>query len=121
MARVKVSFSQLAILPFETTTARPIFLVTKSFSLHSSLSLVLLCILLWASLGIGVHPLHLRFIVDPYGWFDLEFLALNTGWKVTESSVICIAFEIILNKFTFAGLLTVAKAKIMTVFRVRLV
>ena len=41
MARVKVSFSQLAIVPFDTTTAMPIFLVTKSFSLCSSLPLVL--------------------------------------------------------------------------------
>ena len=41
LARVKVSFGQLVIVAFETATDGPISLVINSFSLHSSLSLVL--------------------------------------------------------------------------------
>ena len=78
-----------------------------------------LCILLWASLGIGIHSVHLSAIVDPYRQFGLAFWAPNTSWKVTESSVICIAFGVIFNKFRSDDLLTVAKAKILTVFRFR--
>ena len=44
LTRIKLSFSQLAIVPLETATAGPIFLVIKSFSLWSSLSLFWLCI-----------------------------------------------------------------------------
>ena len=33
LPRVKVSLSQLAIVPLETATAGPVFLVTKSLSL----------------------------------------------------------------------------------------
>ena len=47
---------------------------------------------------------------------DLALVAPYTGWKVTESSVIYIAFGVILNKFSSDGLLTVAKTNIMTVF-----
>ena len=41
LAMVNVFLSQLAIVALETATAAPIFLVTKSFSLHSSIYLVL--------------------------------------------------------------------------------
>ena len=117
---VKVSFSQLPIVPFETATAGPICLVTKSFSLCSSLSLILA---IYSFMTLTGHrhssSAHCRAIVGACGWFGLAFLAPNTGRKVNKSSVICIAFGVILNKFRSDHLLTVANAKIMTIFRIR--
>ena len=100
-------------MPFETTIAKPIFLITKTFSLYSSLSLV------WAMYSfktITGHRYsscsHLSVIVGPYGSFGLAFLIPNAGMKVTKSSVTCMTFAVILNKFRSDGLLTLAKARL---------
>ena len=108
VARVKVSLSQLTIVPSKTATAGLIFLVTKSFSFQSSLSL-----LIWFGLWLLQCYCWTIWVVWP------GILAPNTGLNVSESSIICIALGVILNRFSSDGLLTVAKAKIMTVFRVR--
>ena len=115
VARVRVSLSHLAIVPLETATGTPISLVMKSLSLWSSLSLVL-AKYSFISLTRNRHSssVHLSVMVGPYGWFGLAFLTPNTGWKVTESSNICIE-----PWFRSDGLLTVARAMIMTVFSVR--
>ena len=120
LSKVKVSFSQLAIVPLETATAGSIFLVTKSFSLWSSMSLVLAMYSFKSHSGHRhLSSVHLIVIVGPYGWFGLVLLAPNTSWKVPGSSVIWIALGVILNKLRSDGLLTLAEAKIITVFKVR--
>ena len=58
------------------------------------------------------------FPLQCYGWTIWVVwssnLSPNTGWKVTESSGICIAPGVILGRFRSDGLLTVARAKIMS-------
>ena len=120
LARVKVSLSQLAIVPLETATAGPMFLFSKSLSLQSSLSSVLAMYFFISLIG-HRHSSSANFSVTfgPYEWFGLAFLAPSTGLKVTEPSDIYISLGVILRRFRSDGLLTVASAKIMTVFSVR--
>ena len=72
LAWVRVSFSQLAIVPLKTATAGAIFLVAKNFSFWSSLSLVFA---MYSLISVTGHrhssSACLIVIVDPYGSFGL--------------------------------------------------
>ena len=111
-SRVKVSLNQLAIVPLKIAMAGQIFLDTKSLSLQPSLSLGL-AIYSFRSLTGHRHSssAHPNVTVGPYWWFGLLFLALNTSWKVTKSSVLCITSGVILNRFRSDGLSTVARPR----------
>ena len=69
LARFSVSLSQLAILAFEMVVTRPIFLVIKSLSLCSSMSLVLVAkhSLLRATSQRHSFSDHLSVIAGPQG------------------------------------------------------
>ena len=47
-----------------------------------------------------------------------RILAPNAGWKVTESTIICMAFGVIFDGSRYDALLTVAKANIMNILGV---
>ena len=115
-----VSFDQLAIVVFDMTTARPIFLIMKSFSLCYSLSLFLALYSFMSIIGhMHSSSAYLSVIIGPYWWFGPAFIDPNTSQNVIESSVICLAFRVILNNLKSDGLFTAGKAKDMTISRVR--
>ena len=92
-----------------------IFLITKSFLLLCFLSLVLdKYSLTTATRQRPSSSDHLS------GWLGWTFIAPSTGWRVTFSAVSCIAPGVILSRFRSDGLLTMVKARIITILRVSL-